>query len=41
MVVPLQFVKEQTENICIEAVKEDDQVLQYVEKCFYNICLKI
>ena len=35
----LQFVKEQTKDICLEAVKQREFALQFVKKEFKEVCL--
>ena len=35
----LQYVKEQTPEICLEAVKQDGYALRYVKKQTPEICL--
>ena len=36
----LQYVKEQTQEICIEAVKQDGYALQYVKEQTQEICIE-
>lgn len=36
----LQYVVEQTEEICLEAVKQDGFALRYVKEQTYQICLE-
>ena len=37
---PLQYVKEQTYELCLEAVKKNGFALQYVKEQTYELCLE-